>query len=230
MNGKKRAEQADRTERMVAALAHEIRNPLNSMKGASQYLHDKYRETPEIGEFTSIIISEIDRLESYLNEFLNFSRGIRLKLMRTDMVSYIRGVVMIVKHGFPSEITVTSRKKTFPEIMIDREQLRQVFVNLFSNAKDALKGAQNPLCEVILDCDKKNMLLTVKDNGSGIPASKLNQIFTPFFTTKDHGLGIGLSISKSIVARHGGKITVKSPAGRGTSFTISLPLRQRSRT
>jgi signal transduction histidine kinase len=223
MKKKKRVEQADRTERMVAALAHEIRNPLNSMKGASQYLHDKYSGTPEIGEFTSIIISEINRLESYLNEFLNFSRGIKLKLRQTDIEIYLNGIVMIVKHGFPSEIKIIKKKTSFPKIMIDQEQFRQVFVNLFSNARDALKCTLDPVCQVILDSDKKNMLLTVRDNGCGIPAGKLNQIFTPFYTTKDNGLGIGLSISRSIAVRHGGKISAKSAPGRGSAFMISLP-------
>jgi signal transduction histidine kinase len=223
MKRKKRVEQADHTERMVAALAHEIRNPLNSMKGASQYLHDKYRDTPEIGEFTLIIISEINRLESYLDEFLNFSRGIKLKLRQTDIESFLNGIVMIVKHGFPSEIKIIKKKPSFPEIMIDQEQFRQVFVNLFSNARDALKCTPDPICEVILDSDRNNMLLTVRDNGCGIPAGKLNQIFTPFYTTKDNGLGIGLSISKSIAGRHGGMITVKSAPGSGSAFIIKLP-------
>lgn len=218
-----RSERPDRTERMVAALAHEIRTPLNSMKGASQYLYDTYRETPEIREFTGIIIDEINRLESYLNEFLSFSRGTKLKLRLTDFESYLNGIIMIVKHSFPTDIRIVRKKDSFPAVMIDQEQLRQVLVNLFSNAKDALEGAATPVCEVILDSCKKHLIVTIKDNGCGIPARELKDIFVPFFTTKDTGLGIGLSISKSIIARHGGRISVKSKLGEGAAFTMEIP-------
>lgn len=220
-------EQHARTERMVAALAHEIKNPLNSMKGASQYLHDKYKGQNEISEFTGIIIDEINRLERYLNEFLSFSTGMSLKLGKVNLENYINAVLMIVKHGFPADIKLVIRKKNMPEVFIDQEQMRQVMVNFFSNAADALRGTENPKAEVILDADRKNAYITLKDNGKGIKAKDLKHIFEPFFTTKDSGLGIGLSISNTIVKKHGGKITAKSHPGKATEFTVSIPLEKR---
>ncbi|MGD0566368.1 MAG: HAMP domain-containing sensor histidine kinase, partial [Candidatus Goldiibacteriota bacterium] len=160
----------------------------------------------------------------YLNEFLNFSRGTKLKLKLTDFESYLTGIIMIVKHSFPTDIRIVKKKEVIPRVMIDQEQLRQVLVNFLSNSRDALNGAASPACEVILDYNKKELLITVKDNGCGIKAGDLKDIFVPFFTTKETGLGIGLSISKSIVKKHGGRICVKSRAGAGAQFTMAIPL------
>ncbi|MCE5301166.1 MAG: HAMP domain-containing histidine kinase [Spirochaetia bacterium] len=217
----------DRTERMVAALAHEIKNPLNSMKGASQYLHDAYRNNTEIAEFTGIIIDEINRLERYLNEFLSFSRGTTLRLKMTDLQSFVTGTVMTVKHSYPVEIKITVKKASLPEVEIDAEQMKQVMVNFLSNAKDSLKGNPAPHTEIILDSDDRNAVISVKDNGKGIAPEVLRHIFEPFYTTKESGLGIGLSISRSIVQHHGGNITVESKPGKGTQFNIIIPLKRK---
>ncbi len=222
-----RTGQHDRTGRMVAALAHEIKNPLNSMKGASQYLHDKYSGQDEIKEFTGIIIDEINRLERYLNEFLSFSSGLGLKPGKVKLENFITAILMMVKHGFPADIKVTIRKNPMPEVYMDQEKMRQVMVNFFSNSADALRGVKEPKAEVILDADNRNAYITLKDNGTGIKAKDLKHIFEPFFTTKVSGLGIGLSISNAIVKKHGGLITVKSRPAISTEFTISVPLEKR---
>jgi two-component system sensor histidine kinase HydH len=224
-----RAEQHERTERMVAALAHEIKNPLNSMKGASQYLHDMYHDKKDIFEFTGIIIEEINRLERYLNEFISFSRGMNLRLKLTNLTTFITGIIMIVKHSFPTEIKLTVKKSGIPDIYIDPEQLRQVMVNFFSNAKDALEGVKDPEAEVILNHAGKNALITLRDNGKGISKKDIKHIFLPFYTTKESGLGIGLAISKTIVSKHGGRITVKSAENKGSEFTISIPVEKRGK-
>ncbi len=222
-------DQHERTERMVAALAHEIKNPLNSMKGASQYLFDTYKENNDIREFTGIIIEEINRLERYLNEFISFSRGMTLKLKATNLESFVTGMIMITKHGFPAEIKVTIKKKDIPEVYIDPEQMRQVMVNFFSNAKDALSGITDPRAEVIINADKKHAYISLKDNGKGMTKKEMKSVFVPFYTTKESGLGIGLAISKSIVSKHGGRITVKSAPGKGSEFTIIIPLEKRQK-
>ncbi len=213
------------TESMVAALAHEIKNPLNSIKGATLYLEDNYGDNNNIKEFTRIIIGEISRLDSYLNEFMSFSRGMKLKLQKSDIINLINGIIMLAKHNFTTEINIKVKKTNIPEILIDQEQIRQVIVNLLSNAHDAVNNTKNPLIEVIVDADKINVYITVKDNGIGINKKDLKKIFTPFYTTKKDGMGIGLNISKTIVKRHSGKINVKSSKNKGTSFTVSIPLK-----
>jgi signal transduction histidine kinase len=212
---------------MVAALAHEIKNPLNSMKGAGQYLHDKYREKDDIVEFTGIIIDEINRLERYLNEFLSFSRGINLKLKLTNLESYIKCIVMTVKHSFPVDIKIMVEGSKVPDVYIDPEQMRQVLVNFFSNAKDALSGVKHPKAEIIISAGSKYAYIALRDNGRGISRKDLKYIFDPFYTTKETGIGIGLAISKSIVSKHGGKIMVKSVKNKGTEFIIAIPVKNR---
>jgi signal transduction histidine kinase len=218
------------TETMIAALAHEIKNPLNAMKGASQYLHNKYIDTADIKEFTGIILAEIDRLDRYLNEFLSFSRGMKLKLRTVNVENFVTGMVMTVKHSFPCEIKI-EMEYGMPDVEMDPEQIRQVLVNLLSNAKDAVSGDINRLPQVKIKAGiyKKNLHVSVIDNGSGMEAGVIKQIFNPFFTTKETGIGIGLTISKTIVEKHGGRIEVSSRPGRGTEFTIIIPAKQKVR-
>lgn len=213
------------TESMVAALAHEIKNPLNSIKGATLYLEDNYGNNANIKEFTHIIMAEIGRLDSYLNEFMSFSRGMKLKLQKSDIINLINGIIMLVKHNFATAINLKVKKSNIQEIFIDQEQIRQVVVNLLSNANDAVNGTKKPHIEVIIDADQKNVYITIKDNGTGIDKKDLNKIFTPFYTTKKDGMGIGLNISRTIIKRHGGEIIVKSIKNKGTSFIISIPIK-----
>jgi len=218
------------TEKMVAALAHEIRNPLNSMKGAAEFLNEKYSGTAEVKEFSGIILSEIKRVENYLNEFLSFSRGMKLKINRVNLKNFITGTIMTVKHSFPYEIE-TDVDKADMEVEFDSEQVRQVLVNLLANARDAVKEALpgEPWVKVSAYARGKKALLIVTDNGTGMKAGVLKNIFVPFYTTRDDGMGIGLSVCRSIVQRHNGRIRVKSSPGKGSSFTVELPVKSRGR-
>jgi signal transduction histidine kinase len=219
----------DSKETMVAAVAHEIKNPLNSIKGANQYLHDKYKNENDIREFTAIVIEEINRLEKYLNEFMSFSRGVRPNLKKQSINNFLTGILMLVKHSFPYGIRVVAESEKIPDIYMDAEQMRQVLVNLINNAKDATHGRPNPRVEVRLGADEKHVYIRVKDNGIGIDKKELPKIFTPFFTTKKEGLGIGLAICKSIVKKHNGELSVESEKGKGSVFTISLPVEKRGK-
>ncbi len=210
-------------EAMVAAIAHEIKNPLNNIKGASQYLFDKYQNIREVKEFTSIILQESDRLEGYLNEFLSFARGIKPVIKPQNLYNFITGVIMTIKHSMPFTIKVIPEKDPGIIVGIDAEQLRQVLVNLFNNAKDAVKDKKNPEVKVSITSNKSFITLKVKDNGYGISKNNIKKVFEAFYTTKKEGLGIGLAISRTIVRKHGGTITVKSLKNKWTEFTIKLP-------
>lgn len=211
---------------MIAGLAHEIRNPLNSIKGASEYLNKKYNNLADVKEFTDIIIKEIERLDKYLNEFLSFSRGVKLKLQRINIENFLSGIIMTIKHSIPIELNISIEKK-LPDINIDPEQMRQVIVNLLSNAKDAVKETHNPQIKLKAWKDKKKIYIAVIDNGVGIKKEDLNSIFIPFWTTKENGLGLGLAICKSIVEKHNGRIKAKSSLDKGSEFIISFPLNKR---
>jgi signal transduction histidine kinase len=213
----------DITESMVASLAHEIKNPLNSMKGATEYLHENYKNKKEIREFTGIILDEINRLDRYLNEFMSFSRGIKLRLKKSDIKSLVEGILMLAKHSLHAPVKIKALKDNIPEIYIDPEQIRQVIVNLLTNSNDAVADSKNPEIEILLDYDAHHVYISVQDNGTGMEQEEISKIFTPFFTTKKTGMGIGLNVSRSIITKHGGEISVKSEKGKGSSFTIILP-------
>ncbi|MBN2753266.1 MAG: HAMP domain-containing histidine kinase [Candidatus Goldbacteria bacterium] len=218
----------DSKETMIAAVAHEIKNPLNSIKGANQYLHDKYKSTQDIYEFTGIVVEEINRLERYLNEFLSFSRGVKPHMKKHDIQSFATGILMITKHNFPYGIKIISEKPKLPGVYMDAEQMKQVMVNLLNNAKDATKGKSSPRVEIRLSGDDNYIYIKVADNGCGISKKDLSRISTPFFTTKKEGMGIGLAISRSIVKKHGGDLSIESKLNKGSVFTISIPVEKRS--
>jgi len=208
---------------MVAAIAHEIKNPLNAIKGASQYLFDKYDEMREIKEFTGIIIQESDRLEGYLNEFLSFARGSKPNIKPQNLYNFITGVIMTIKHTVPYTIRVVPESDPGFIVGMDAEQLRQVLVNLLNNAKDAVSGRKHPEVSISIVSVRGHVLIKIKDNGCGIPAGTIKKVFDAFYTTKKEGLGIGLAISRTIVRKHGGSITVKSIRDKWTEFIIKLP-------
>ncbi len=223
MKNNSELKQIEVKESMIAALAHEIKNPLNSIKGANKFLHDKYKSNREIREFTGLIENEILRLERYLNEFMNFSRGIKLKLKPVDIESYLKGIAMMAKYGFEGEIKIIKKKEKFPSVMLDPELFRQVIDNLILNAKDALNKKDNSEIKIIINYDKKYFLIEIYDNGCGIPKKNFKKIFLPFYTTKANGLGIGLSICNAIIKKHGGYIKVASIVNRWTKFIIKIP-------
>ena len=151
-------------EAMVAAVAHEIKNPLNAIKGANRYLNVKYADNEDIKEFTQIVIDEINRLEKHLNEFMSFSRGVKLRLKNEDIYSLVTGVIMLVKHNFDEPITLTVKNGGIPPVYADSEQMKQVLVNLFNNAKEACEGLEKALIEVIISSDESRVTVEIKDN------------------------------------------------------------------
>jgi len=208
---------------MIAALAHEIKNPLNSMKGAAEFLNQKYGSQTEIKEFTGIILDEIDRLDTYLNEFLSFSRGTRIRLKQVNVGNFIAGIVMTMKHSFPAGLEFSAEPQGVTAEM-DPEQIRQVLVNLLSNAKDACASVPGGASAFIRAWPgKKCLFISVSDQGTGISREIRKKIFDPFFTTKENGIGIGLAICRAIIEKHRGRIKVKSAEGKGAEFIIELP-------
>ncbi len=215
--------QIEAKESMIAALAHEIKNPLNSIKGANKFLHDKYKFNKEIYEFTGLIENEILRLERYLNEFMSFSRGIKLRLREVDLENYLKGIILMAKHGFKGDILIKKKKDKLPLFVADPELFRQVLDNLILNAKDAVSKKNNPKIEIIIDYNGKYFIFEIFDNGCGIKKNNLKKVFLPFYTTKSNGLGIGLSICNAIIKKHNGQISVKSVEKKWTRFIIKMP-------
>lgn len=214
--------------RLSAGVAHEIRNPLNAMKGAMVHLGQKWGHEPLIRQYTQLVAEEIDRLDRVVSEFLYFSKQAPPKLAAVEINGIILGTEELLagevaKKGVHFQNRLAS---PLPLILLDTHQMEQVFLNLFINAMDSLtEGGEIEVGTRVMEMDgEKKLLVVVKDNGKGISDENLPYVFDPFFTTKEDGTGLGLPLSLGIVEAHGGVIEMDGRSGRGTQVTIIFPL------
>ncbi len=217
--------------RLSAGVAHEIRNPLNAMKGAIVYLQRRRAEDALVGEYTQLVSEEIDRLSLFVTDFLYFARESKPKPVLTD----INRLVLSTQHLFEERAREGDIRfhnqlaPNLPLLSIDPHQFEQVIVNIVINAMDALpKGGDITFLSRMLKGDttvqkSRQFRLAVQDNGAGIPMDHLKNVFDPFFSTKDDGTGLGLPLSLGIVKNHGGRIQISSQEGVGTAIVIEWP-------
>jgi len=226
-------QQVQRSDRLAmigqiaAGTAHEIRNPLTSIKGFLQVLKKSLGEHGMEKEFgyAQLMLSEIDRINDLVSEFLLLSKPKHTTLSRIDVAAVIREILPIINneailHG----VAVEYRSELdLPPVVADRELLKQVFINLSKNGIEAMaaEGGTLTITEKA-DKDEHRLNVYVQDTGPGIPPFLIDKIFDPFFTTKDEGTGLGLSVCQRIVHDLGGTLRVSSK-GYGTIFVVSIP-------
>ncbi|HEY6475255.1 MAG TPA: ATP-binding protein [Polyangia bacterium] len=231
---------------MAAGLAHEIRNPLGSIKGAAQFLQpaasEGRRETSREGqsEFLGIIVEEVNRLNKIVSQFLDYARPYRGEQRPLDVAEVLKKTLSLLpknketqpQESGPVEVT-TSFAEKMPPVRADAEQLLQVFLNLSLNAVQAIPAGGGPGKVLISTALRRAtrrgaaaafLEVRFRDTGVGIPAGDLKNLFIPFFTTKEKGTGLGLPISQRIIENHGGTIEVRSQPGEGATFTVLLPI------
>jgi len=213
---------------MAASVAHEIKNPLVSIGGFTRRLYKKLDNDLYEKRYTEAIIREVDRLEGILNDILSFSKASNVAFEKFNLNQIIAETLMGMEDELKSQgIEVEqSLDVNLPEISCDYQQIKQVFINLFSNSRDAMGGGGKltvrtfPLSQKDLDY----IGIEIGDTGGGIPSEVLHNIFNPFFTTKGWGTGLGLAICHRIVDGHRGVIEVDNDPGRGVTFTVKLPV------
>jgi signal transduction histidine kinase len=219
---------------MAAGLAHEIRNPLGSIKGAAQYLQPVEGQQPEGGtrEFLHIIVEEVDRLNKIVSQFLDYARPYRGDQSPLDVNDVVRKTLNLLdkeRSGSKVEI-VMNLHEVLPPVRADAQQLRQVMLNLALNAFDAMpEGGRLQVSTGLRRSTRRGataafLEIRFRDDGIGIPPADLRNLFVPFFTTKEKGTGLGLAISQRIIENHGGTIEVRSQPGSGATFTVLLPV------
>lgn len=213
--------------RLSAGVAHEIRNPLNAMKGAMVHLQQKWAEDPLIQQYTKLVSEEIDRLNRVVTEILYFSKQSLPRLEKVDF----NNAVLVAQGVLASEAEenhVNFKNEldpSLPVVSLDEHQFEQVLLNLIINAMDAMPGGGGILFKTGLAKDNPGLVqLTVQDSGEGISQDSLPNVFDPFYTTKDDGTGLGLTLSIGIIEGHGGDLEIESKVGVGTKVTITLPL------
>jgi len=209
---------------MALIVAHEVKNPLNSIKAATNYLKNNFKGKI-LNEFLSIIDKEVNRLNDLVNSFLFYAKPLPLKLEKNDINKVIKEVINLIKAEFEKEgkIFRTELDLQIPEFYFDAGQIKQVLLNLLINAEEATKKGDT----IFLKTKKENnfVKIIVKDTGIGISEENLKKIFEPFFTTKSSGSGLGLACVERIIKEHGGEIEVKSEINKGTEFVIKIPLK-----
>lgn len=210
---------------LAAGVAHEIRNPLTSIKGFVQLIDQK--KGPEIPEFyTQIVLEELDRIEQIVGEMVILAKPAQETKGQIDLIPLLQDTVNLMS---PQALmrNVVLRLKVEPGLpLIEgvRNQLKQVLINLIKNAIEAMEDGGSVAIEATYQAEK--VFISVTDTGEGIPPEVLGKLATPFFTTKDNGTGLGLMISYRIIQNHHGKITVQSKVGIGTEVTLKLPISQ----
>ncbi|MBU2493306.1 MAG: PAS domain S-box protein [Bacteroidetes bacterium] len=223
-----RSERLASLGRMAAGIAHEIRNPLSSIKGFAMYLRNKFDVSSENWEYASVMMNEVDRLNRVIQDLLNFAKPYEPKLHPIEIEKIINHSLKLVE----SELTEKKvhvkleNNDNIKPVLADDDLLTQVFLNLFLNAIDALYEAG--ILKILFSEDKDFIIVEVSDNGKGIKQDDIPKIFDPFFTSKQGGTGLGLAIVYRIIENHNGEIGVLSDAGKGTTFIIKLPKRAKN--
>jgi signal transduction histidine kinase len=220
---------------IAAGVAHEIRNPLASIKTFAQLMPERMDDPEFKNEFSKLVLKDVDRITKVIESMLAFARPAQVNIKEQPANDLIEEAILLVQPRLKGKRIELSREfHGNPIVNVDKHQILQVLVNLLSNAADAshdqgkIRVATGVNQRDINGDGNRNQRFTVievSDNGSGIPPAVRNRLFDPFFTTKKEGTGLGLSISQKIVRDHGGAITVSSVEGKGTSFQVNLPLK-----
>ena len=224
-----RAERLAAIGQLGASVGHELRNPLGIIKNSAYYINTKLKDTDEkVKKHLRIIESEISRSNKIISDLMNFARDKKLALQKTQINAIVQDALS--RTTGPDTVTViTELGGDLPPLMADSSQIQQVFINLISNAVQAMTSpsqveTRNGGRLVISTRTEDGFIVTeFKDNGCGISEENLGRLFEPLFTTKTKGIGLGLAVSKRIIEAHEGNIEVESEIGKGTTFAVKLP-------
>ncbi|MDP3297221.1 MAG: ATP-binding protein [Thermodesulfovibrionia bacterium] len=213
---------------MSATFAHEIRNPLTSIKTFAQLFPDKYTDTEFREIFSKIVIDDVERIDGLIKDLLNFSGEKTFPRMNEiEIVSLIDEILNYLKNKLELENKKISVEKVYKDVKInilgDSEKLKQAFINIITNGCQAM--GENGVLKVNITPNGREVDIAISDTGKGISQEEISRLFDPFYTTKPMGMGLGLAISKKIIEDHGGRIIVESEISKGTTFTVSLPMK-----
>lgn len=211
--------------RLAAGIAHEIRNPLSSIKGYAVFFKEVFDKSSENYEIADMMTREADRLNRVVSEMGELAKPVSVSKEPVDIRAVIEDSIRLIsREADMRNVKVeTGIDPEVPMIYADQDKLRQVLLNLCLNGVQAMEGAGTLRLELFRDKKGKNVIIAVEDTGEGINAENLADIFEPYYTSKQSGTGLGLAVVHNVVKAHKGEIKVESEPGRGTRFTIILP-------
>ena len=214
---------------LAAAVAHEIRNPLNAISMAIQRLQREFlpaesSEQKEYLRFTDVLRGEVKRVNEIIEQFLFFARPAKLQLSQVQIAEILRDLVLLIQETAEQQKIKIEEEVSphLPPLKVDRQRLQEALLNLANNALQAMPAGGQLKLAAKFSGDQE-ILIEVADSGPGIPPENLRRIFDYYFTTKDKGMGLGLPLAHKIIKEHGGRIEVISQVGRGTIFQVFLP-------
>jgi len=220
-----RSEKLAALGQLAAGIAHEIRNPLTSINILIHSMTENLPSGDSHKEDLKVIEEEIHRMNEILDQFLRFAKPATPLLEKADVSSIFEETLQLLRPHIEKQIIVVEKEfQSLPIILMDREQMKQVFLNLLLNAIQAMPGGGHLTLRGRNSEDGQWIHISIQDSGIGISSENINKLFDPFFSTKEGGIGLGLSITHRIIDQHHGKIEVESAPGNGTLFTIWLPI------
>jgi len=220
-----RSEKLAALGQLAAGIAHEIRNPLTSINILIHSLREKPFDEKHHREDLRVIEEEIHRINEIVDQFLRFARPAPPLLAEADLLPLFEETLQLLKPQIEKQrITIQKEFQMLPRVILDREQMKQVILNLLLNSVQAMpEGGRLRLSGQVME-DNRWIQLSIQDTGIGIPPEDMGRLFDPFFSTKEGGIGLGLSIAHRIIDQHGGKIQIESTFGQGTLFTLWFPI------
>jgi two-component system sensor histidine kinase HydH len=215
--------------RLAAGVAHEIRNPLSSIKGFATYFKERYRENKDDQQTANIMIQEVERLNRVVGQLLEFAKPITISKRATSVDTVIKDSVRLIeRQSTEKNIKIeTAFSSVVKKIQVDRDRINQVLLNLYLNGIESMQDGGTLNVALSMNKERKWVIIKVTDNGSGIRKEDIAHIFDPYFTTKPSGTGLGLAIVHNIIDAHDGKMEVESSPGKGTTVTLFLPISNR---
>lgn len=216
--------------RLASSIVHEIKNPLTAIKTFMEYFPERYQDADFKERFQKIIPKEVERMEQVVHQLLDLAKPRNPSLSPVNVLDTIDSTLVLLENNLKIKRINVKKEYSNSETLIngDEEQLRQVFLNLFLNSIQAMPegGTLTVTTSISVNSRQEKFAeISVQDTGVGISEANLKKLFTPFFTTKQDGIGLGLIITQEIIKNHNGKISVESKVGEGTTFIMEVPIK-----
>lgn len=213
------AEKLSVVGQLAAGIAHEIRNPLTAIKGFTQLLKEERQ-----GEFADVILTELERIEEIVNDLLVLAKPQIAEMEETNLITVVKSVITLLNSQAVMENILIELSNTLPEFHVkcERDKIKQVLINIIKNSIEAMPSGG----KINVDIRQENnfVIISVEDEGIGIPEERLAKLGEPFYSTKEKGTGLGIMICKKIIKNHGGNMYINSKENEGTTVKILLPL------
>jgi len=211
--------------RLAAGFAHEVRNPLSSLKGFAQFLRSRFVPGSKEERYAEIMIEEVERLDRVVQELLDFAKPVEPNRAPSPPNTIVEDALeLLSEDAVFSEIGIERRLgKGLPDVLVDASQIRQALLNVFLNGMEAMVDGGRLVVSTGTADDGSGVVITVTDTGPGLSGDEIDKLFEPFYTTKESGTGLGMTIVSRILEQNGASISVASDRGSGTTVTIELP-------